>query len=103
MKSYKIEFTEMQKYVYGVQAKTEVEAIKCAEEMRIEANRMGTYHYHEYGDMETETMVYDVTGTDDDEFLPSTGGDFKEGICVNCGEDITGNRNGQCPFCWNKK
>lgn len=104
MKSYKVEFIEQQMFVFDVQAENEEQAKEKGYDLLSESINNGTTHYFENGDRDIEhNYTYDVTGTDDDAFLPSTGGGFKEGLCVNCGEDITGNRNGQCPFCFNKK
>ena len=99
MKSYKVEIEKT--YCVDVQADTDKEAEDLAETMLDSYMKNGIEHYHQTGD--TFFTAYDVTGTDDDAFLASTGGGCKEGLCVNCGKDITGNRNGQCPFCWDKK
>ena len=64
-KSYKVEISETQKYVFDVQADSHDEAEKLGEEMYQEACKAGTYHYHESGDAEVSTFSYDVTGTDD--------------------------------------
>jgi hypothetical protein len=70
--SYKVEFKEVQKYVFDVQAENEQEAITKGGELFSIAEDNGTLHYNEYGDKEadlSEATVYDVTGTDDDTFL----------------------------------
>lgn len=69
MKTYKVEISQTQKYIVDVQAKNEEQAKKLAIPLWDDLCETGTYHLHEYGDAETEfTMVYDVTGTDDDIF-----------------------------------
>lgn len=71
MKSYKVEFEEVQKFVFNVQAENEGQARKECYEKWHEAVESGTVHYHAWGDGQAEiSTVYDVTGTDDDSFLP---------------------------------
>lgn len=69
-KSYKVEFTEEQKFVFDIQADNEEEAKKLGCEAWHEAVENGTVHYNAVGDEEASiSTVYDVTGTDDDTFL----------------------------------
>lgn len=73
MTSYKIEFTETQRYVFDVQAENEQEARARGYEEWHKAVEMGMVHYFAIGDADTEiSTVYDVTGSDDDAFLEET-------------------------------
>jgi len=70
MKSYKVEFVETQKYVLDIQAENEEQARELATDEWNSRVDSDIIHYNEWGDTETEiSMVYDVTGTDDDAFI----------------------------------
>lgn len=62
---YKVELTTTNSYVYDVTANTQEEAETLGREYYQESLELGTYHYHETGDEQLNTTVYDVTGTDD--------------------------------------
>jgi len=70
MKSYKVEVEEITTYVFDIQAENEEEAReKCATQWE-EVASAGTHHYYETGDTRTSIeSVFDVTGTDDDNFI----------------------------------
>ena len=61
-KSYKVQFTKS--FVISVTAESEAEAIEKAERELWQAEETNTAHYLVSGD--TDTVVFDVTGTDDD-------------------------------------
>jgi hypothetical protein len=69
MQSYKIEISEVKKYIFDVQAENEDEARTKGYEAWHEAVENGMVHYNAIGDADTDiSMVYDVTGSDDDAF-----------------------------------
>ena len=65
MKKYKVEIKETKTFVVDVLTETEDEAkkIALAELEIVKENR--TEHYHETGDAEIETIIYNVSDTDD--------------------------------------
>jgi hypothetical protein len=70
MKSYKVEFEEVQTYVIDVQATTEEEAKEKATALLNEKMEYNVEHYYLTGDRRLDVAtVYDVTGTDDDDFI----------------------------------
>jgi hypothetical protein len=65
MKSYKVEFTVTNSYVFDARANDEEEAKEIADKQFLEADNAGTLHYSESGS-DTSITVFDVTDTDDD-------------------------------------
>jgi hypothetical protein len=66
LNAYKVEITETIAYTFDIEAKTEEEAQSKGHARFIEESNAGTLHYYETGDPETNTTIYNVTGTDDD-------------------------------------
>ena len=66
MEKFKVEVIESQKYIIDVEAHDTAEAEKLAMAKYQEFCNLGIIHYHEDGDVETETgNIYNVTNTDD--------------------------------------
>ena len=70
LNSYKVEISEVQKYIFDIQAESEEKAKELVEKEWNDNVNTGTVHLFEYGDREMDiTEIYDVTDTDDDAFL----------------------------------
>jgi len=73
-KKYKVEFKQIETFVFDTLAENEDEAIKLTRVMFDEAIENGTAHYHQILSCEPETEIgniYDVSNTDDDFTLPT--------------------------------